>query len=459
MLNIYLFKVTKKVNSTSKPATNTAYLTLTGALKDPTSIINPTLQISTSSDLSQVNYCYVSDLHRYYWVNDIVYNRGMYELRCTVDVLATYKTAIGSTSMYVLRASAQKNGAIKDTYYPLTGTVTYSSTAFDSPTIGGYKDGFFVISTVGQANQAGQTIYQMNATQFANVLNQLMASADGSVSWGGLAQGIKNSILNPTDYIVSAFWFPYAFTTDGQAEFKCGLWSSGVQVDVLHNSQGYKSYSVSVPKHPQAAARGKYMNLAPFTYYALDMGFMGSIQLDASMLIDNSAFTVYVWPDPLTGTARVEARTQATSYMQLCNVTCAYGVPLNIAMGKNNIGNVLSGFAEVAAGVVSADPVRAVKGVADGIGDVASGIAGTVSSNGSVGSIEGHIRSKRLFARFYEAAANDNTREGSPLCSVTTPATLASGFIKPEKCDISVDATDNEIRQIKALVEAGFYYE
>ena len=460
MLNIYLFKVTKKVNSTSKPATNTAYLTLTGALKDPTSIINPTLQISTSSDLSLVNYCYVSELQRYYWVNDIVYNRGVYELKCHVDVLATYKTAIGATSMYVTRSSAQKNGAIRDDMYPLTGAQTYSASAIDTSAIGGYKDGYYVISTTGSQNNAGQTIYQMNVTQYNSVMEELFANANG-LSWGGLGQGIINSLMNPTDYIVSAFWFPTAFptVTGGDELFRCGPWVSSTSVPVIANSQQTLSYTVNIPKHPQAATRGSYMNAAPFSQYSIDLGIAGSFELDSTKMIDAPSFALSIHPDPLTGIAKFTGIiSPATDHNELFNLSANYGVPLNIAMGKNNLFNTITDLAHVAANVVSKRYDAAAVGVASAIGDLGSAIGGTVSNTGSVGSITNHVLRHWIMARFFTAADDDNANKGRPLCTVTTPATL-TGYIKAENPALAIDATQGELNEIRALIESGFYYE
>lgn len=462
MLNIYLFKVSKKHNSTYSPALNTAFLSLTGALKDPTSILNPAVEIATNNDIHQVNYCYITELGRYYWIEDIVYDRGLYVMRCSVDVLATYKSAIGNTSMYVLRASAQKNGAIKDDLYPLTGGQTYSATAIDTSAIGGYQDGYYVISTIGAQNNAGQTIYQMNVTQYNSVMQALFANADG-LSWGGLGQGIKNSLLNPTDYIVSAFWFPTPFPTveNGDQVFRCGLWTSGgVTVPVVSNNQLTLTYAVNIPKHPQASARGSYMNAAPFTQYSIDLGVAGSFELDSTKMMNATAFTLSIHPDPLTGIAKFTGIiSPATDHNELFNLTANYGVPLNIAMGKNNLFNTISDLAHITASAVTGSYASAAVGAPSAIGDLAGSITGTVSNTGAVGSITNHMLRKWMMARFFTAADADNTHEGSPLCQVTTPGTLGSGFIKPEKCDISVTATESEIREIRGLVEAGFYYE
>ena len=84
MIRINLYKFTKKTNSTARPGT--PYMTLDCAIKTPSSILRPYIDIATESDLSAVNYAYIPDYERYYFVNDIVYNRGLWELSMVVDV-------------------------------------------------------------------------------------------------------------------------------------------------------------------------------------------------------------------------------------------------------------------------------------------------------------------------------------------------------------------------------------
>lgn len=460
-ISIKLYTFSKKENSTKRPANNTG-TNFDCLIKTPSSLMFPYIELQSQSNPVAYNYAYISDFNRYYFVNDWKFDRGLWYASLNIDVLATYKTEIGSTSMYVLRASQQKDGYIKDMLFPITGKVSYDSTIFESGAGIGYKDGYFVVTTVGDGNNAGQTIYQMNATEFNDVLDDLMAQA-GSAGWSGLGQGLINSLFNPTDYIVSAFWFPKAFSTTGVTpqRFSCGLWKTTNSYPVINNVQVPFTYTVDIPKHPQASARGAYLNLPPFTTYELDLGFTRVIPLDPTKLVDVSQILVSVWADPMTGVAKVEGRTVTlNNQMQLFNVVANYGVPINIAMGKNNLFNAITDAVAVGAEAVSGGGLIGALGSAIGVADdFAKSVIGTVSNTGSVGSLSGHILPKRLFSRFFEVADNDNSHLGSPLCKVTTPSTLGTGYIKPEDCDIDLSAPASEIMAVKSKVEAGFFYE
>lgn len=69
--------------------------TYTGNLREETSVIDPIFDIESSSDLSQMNYIWINELHRYYYVTNIVsVATNLWRVYCHVDVLMTYKPTI-----------------------------------------------------------------------------------------------------------------------------------------------------------------------------------------------------------------------------------------------------------------------------------------------------------------------------------------------------------------------------
>ena len=159
-VNFYTFS--KKTNSTKQP-TGTAALSASCLLKDATSIITPVFQIRTS-DPTAYNYCYCSAFHRYYFISDITWNKGYWEIRCKCDVLATYKTTIGSTNGYVLRSANKSDGSIIDTLYPTDTAETlqeiYQQATSDSIAFNGFDNGYYVLGIKGaNAGNVNGVIY------------------------------------------------------------------------------------------------------------------------------------------------------------------------------------------------------------------------------------------------------------------------------------------------------------
>ena len=100
-------------------------------IKDKTSIIDPVFVVSKSLlEGLRYNYCYVADLNRYYFINNIEYDiGGLILLHCHVDVLETYKDYILTHNAYIVRQEKNfgggnnKNGAFFDSQYPIRSDV------------------------------------------------------------------------------------------------------------------------------------------------------------------------------------------------------------------------------------------------------------------------------------------------------------------------------------------------
>ena len=89
----------------------------TAHIKDDTSIISPSIILSYKkiSTLRKCNYLYIPSMGRYYYVNDIVLKQGgMFELKCHVDVLMTYKGDIRNITTLILRQENVNNPYIED---------------------------------------------------------------------------------------------------------------------------------------------------------------------------------------------------------------------------------------------------------------------------------------------------------------------------------------------------------
>ena len=104
---ISLFKTASENNRVVKVLTDEKQLS--GELRNQTSVLNPTIRIESSDNISGYNYCYISEFGRYYYITDIVSvrtNCWVVSLRC--DVLMSYKNEI--QSMSVILNNTQETG-------------------------------------------------------------------------------------------------------------------------------------------------------------------------------------------------------------------------------------------------------------------------------------------------------------------------------------------------------------
>ena len=84
------------------------------------SLHSPVITVRQFTGYGNINYCYIDEYNRYYYITDIIAKSGgILEIRCKVDVLKTYDNVIRQCSAV---CTANENvGAtyITDTRYPL----------------------------------------------------------------------------------------------------------------------------------------------------------------------------------------------------------------------------------------------------------------------------------------------------------------------------------------------------
>ena len=91
-MDIKLYKNHSEKNKISKSLTGE--IEYSGTLRDETSVINPIILIH-AENLSQFNYAYIPQFHRYYYIRDIVSVRNdLWRISLTVDPLMSFKNDI-----------------------------------------------------------------------------------------------------------------------------------------------------------------------------------------------------------------------------------------------------------------------------------------------------------------------------------------------------------------------------
>ena len=97
-MNITLYKTKSANNVINKKLTSEKDFGNNCLLIDDTSVTNPALLIggiSSLDNISNYNYAYIPQCHRYYYINDIIaLSGGRVKLVLTVDVLKTYASDI-----------------------------------------------------------------------------------------------------------------------------------------------------------------------------------------------------------------------------------------------------------------------------------------------------------------------------------------------------------------------------
>ena len=462
---VNLYSLSKRDNSTKQPAgTPVEYECI---LKDGCSIFTPSikLDLGLSDDPSQYNYAYIPAFGRYYFIEDWFFTDRLWIANLNVDVLATYKTQIGNSSLYVMRAAGAHDGNIIDTLYPAKTGCSYASDTKGNPW---NTTGCFVIGVVTKDAAFGSlNYYVLSASDLAALCAKLTDPAQIITEANHflpteLSTGLQLSLVDPIQYIKTCVMLPVAeqeITNLGtDAAFPVYNWEPAVNgKKVYPTSRINKSFTFDISKHPDTAARGNYVNASPFTKITLTIPPYGCIDIDTSVTCNASTLTVDVDVDPLNGKGilvvkcnniilnRLEA--QIGVPISLSSVTRDYIAGATSALGA--VGGAISGIMGNIGGFI---------GAASGIGNAVESLMPRAQTIGTTGSFVSNRGDFRLDHQFFRPVSDDNTHNGRPLCQVRQLNTL-SGYMLIQDGDVTIAGTASEDSKIRNYLETGFYYE
>lgn len=118
-------------------------------LKEPTSILDPTLIVEMSNP-SRVNYFYIPEFSRYYYITGISSIRnGVWAITGHVDVLMSYSSQIHSQSGVLARSQSVYNLYLDDDKFHVTSRRIHSTYSFKKPADLSGSAGTFVFVLAG----------------------------------------------------------------------------------------------------------------------------------------------------------------------------------------------------------------------------------------------------------------------------------------------------------------------
>lgn len=462
-----------------KPKNSTKQPTSTGTsfnveLKENTSVLNPVLVMTASTtgfpnpfNPSYFNYAFVSTFGRYYFITDVEYVLGHWEFSLTVDVLASFKVAIGNQSVYVERSAYDSNGDIIDNLYPAKTDVQITSATIASSWFSvAPSGGCYVIGLINyqSSNHIGAVTYY--ATDGAG-LNSLLAFMFGNNIWNSstiteMGEDLFKSLFNPFQYVVSCMWFPASPSTYGSTmtDMKVGYWSSGVNAYMVSAVADVRFITGTIPDHPQAATRGAFLNYAPYTRITMFCPPFGEVPIDPTFTRVGKYLYAKVIIDPITGqaTLRVSFSSQQTgayTSKSCFEKTAMFGVPIQLAQVlsdySSSVGSITSG--------VSGGITGAIMGL---IGATVQSAIATqapkVSTSGANGSFVNFALNPELVVEHTKLVDENNPDLGRPLMATRTLKNIP-GYIKCAEAHFDGSCFSGEKDEVNRYLTEGFFYE
>ena len=457
---IKLGSFSKLANSTKQPTT-TSWADYDVTLKNGCDLLDPEVTLNIS-EATVAGYNYATLFGNYYFIADkYMLRENLCVLQLKHDPMATYKSQIGSSTLYVLRSASSADGNIRDNFYPMTGSITQYHQQQTTGIPGGFSTGVYIVNVAGTTTSGANTLYQFSPTEFRKLFKNLFNQIDGYQLSDVISSVVKLFGGNPQNLINSAMWFPSAFSTGTPIGISIGAWPSGANgIPLTDAVYTFSDYTYTLYKHPQASSRGAYLNLAPYSQYFIGIPGVGVVSLDTSKLINETSITVKRAMDAVSGQLVVDV-VGSSSAQVLAHLKGQIGVPISIR-GAANTSVVSSGIASLSSAVVAGitGNAAAIAGAVEaGIGTIFDAYGGAPLNTG-VGSGLADIQDRAgwLDSTFYSVTNADNTEHGRPLCQNKQISTL-SGFVQVSEGNVKIPGTITEQQEIKAILESGFFYE
>lgn len=445
---------TKKPNSTKQPSGSGTQLTV--HLKENCSVLNPVFIVAGYS----LAHNYIKWGSRYYFIDDIIILSDSHaEYVCSTDVLATYKTDIGSSTQFVLRANSAYNSLVADTKYPAYANTSVENVSFDALHTEFVNGGCFVIGIQNGLSyqSAGVSYYALTDSEMQQLLDFMYGGT--WLNAADISLELQKELVNPFQYIDSITWYPYdipnsQIVPSTPTSIKFGFWDSQIAGCLLNanNASAGFAQQITIPSHPQAS-RGVYLNGYPYTRLSLDCYSFGTIAIDSSIFAGVSSLTLGLSVDLLTGMGKMTLR--AGSDAKIIHKEFAQiGVPMKISQVTQSLVGMGTNVVGGAIGLAYGNVVGVAQGILSGL----MCFLPSMTSSGTNGTKSAFVTAPTLIITRQTLVDEDRAQFGRPLCAPTVISTL-SGYVECENADLDSAASLPEKNQIMSYMNGGFYYE
>ena len=475
-MKVRFYSFSKRNKSTKTVSNNAQYTELDLILKDACSMLRPVFLLQT--DPSSYNYFYVVPWDRYYFISNIDFYEGMYEVGGVEDCLASFKTDIGSSTALILYATGASND-LPDTRIPVQATVTISKSQTNPPWAPTQAPALTVLGITGKGSFGAYVLDKSTGS-----INELLDGVDTFVgSWSDLLDGLRQLFFggSAAQCLKSAIDIPLLIdsTEYGAVSEDLYLGSYPCRNGLGNNIKGNritkpiisKTVSIDIPW-----INTDWRAISAYTDIALYIPFIGILSMPASELhASDTSFSIKTAVNVTSGDIAIEVSggTSGRIYSTAsgnCALNTPYGstgIDTNRATAAivSGIGTIVSIGAAVATGGAAAP---ALAGIGGGLASTAlntlAAIGGNASGSGGLGGgasseLSANIKCFVITKNLSDSQSNLDSIIGKPLSKKATISSY-SGYVQTDGFQFaSVRALSEEKDIINSMLDSGIYYE
>lgn len=457
----------KRRNSTKQPTGGTQK---TVTLKEGTSVEKPTFLLNGSD----FTIDYVSAFNNYYWVDDVVAVRNnLTEIKCSMDSLATHKTAIGSYQAMIERCNTT---GIYDQWLSDPATIMTGYENIDSNTVASMFDsghGTFALSVLNtKGSGAGfTTVYLLDYTNIELISQYCNTNWGSAVGPLDIVEWLQATFLKTANSIIDCVWLPISYSTiSGLSDV--AYENVEIGVDAISGCNGYRmtgpvvmssTVTIDMPVHYYSDFR----TWAPYTTYKLYIPGYGMTDVNGADFSANK-IEIVTDVDLATGDTTVYLQDYTTHKVV---ATHHYNVGVSCPVGKvgsdvtGTIGGILTTASNIATSKIPGNryaDIAKIDAIGAGINALATASAITPSSTGSRG---GRSLIKHglnfictMFARNTIDPADYAATNGLLTMSKHSISSC-SGYVKCINASVPIAGMAAERDEVNSFLNNGFYYE
>ena len=439
-MEVNLYTISKRVNSTKQPLDDPEAV-MDCKLKENTSIMNPSIIITGLDTWASVNYAYIPDFSRYYFVQNVTaLNNTTCQIDLEVDVLASYKKYIILKTYTVERcAVAPEKWTLSDPLiYPKYEWYTSVASAQNSDW---WSDtGSFLVRVM---NADGLVNYMMDYASLQELLNY---TCDAGNFTDVLQDEAVKSVFNPFKYITSVIWIPLSYAKySGTAvtTIKLGFWTaSGITAKKVAPNDTIDMYFKIKPSNPLYDTNAFGYFDSNFSQYWLALPAIGTIPFSMQTLTDN-ALDIQYTVDLTSGQGLCQIKNGAEIIQSL---SCQFGVPYQIGQ----MGGVTTGIMNTVGSILHGSGAGLFSGFQPDVN--------TLGSTGSVALLR-QYSIPRLYCHARQAQGVNFTTSGYYRHESLKLSNL-SGYVQCSDASINlIRAYQPEIERINSYLNSGCYIE
>lgn len=450
----------KRVNSTSRIYV-VKHSGVSCVLKVESSISHPVFTYQGAFDAS-CNYFYVSEWTGYYWITEAKFYGGHWTISGERDALATYKDAIGSTSMYVLRSSAAFTSNIADS---MAAQEAYCSTSSTSYAMGFDTTGHYILCCAGEngsqfiqvSNQHFQEMYQdvFSAGLYTSIwaIMKDIYNGESTAIADKMQLSLTNTFFDPSQYVSSAIWVPFPYPS--------GALGGRVKLGFVNGPTGHplgageliysNTIAFTIAHNPDELTVGQWVTSNAAQVTTVSIPGIGDINIDMSSRPSTGTITLACDVD---GVLYARINCGGRQYLRSGKI----GVDVGLNKITTNATGALAGIGQIGVAAVTGNPAMAAGGVAS-IGTSLIPKVESLTSGGSraIGAVSPNVIVTTQWPHIH---SDYNAVLGRPYCVTTTPSAIP-GYILAQGASVAgaYGSTADEKDKINSYLNSGFFYE